>query len=83
MKTMLVAILLVMQISATHAETQVLRDRNGNIVGRVEESNGKIVGRDANGNYSGSYDPKSNTTRDVNGNIAGYGNQITNQIKRR
>ena len=49
---------------------QVLKDRNGNKVGVIEiRSDGTQIGKDKNGNRRGEYNPKTNTTKDKNGNI--------------
>jgi hypothetical protein len=56
---------------------QVLKDRNGNKVGVIEiRSDGTQIGKDKNGNRRGEYNPKTNTTKDKNGNIFGKGNAL-------
>jgi hypothetical protein len=55
----------------------VLRDANSRIVGKIKTlSNGKLEGRDANGRLKGTYDPRSNETRDSNGRVVGKGNVL-------
>ena len=56
---------------------QELRDSNGRSVGSIiTTSNGKQEGRDANGRLKGSYDPKTDQTRDSNGRPVGKGNML-------
>ena len=54
----------------------ILRDSNGRTVGKMTISNGKVEGRDANGRLKGTYDPKSDKTRDSNGRLVGSGNVL-------
>jgi hypothetical protein len=50
------------------ANTQDLRDKNGRLLGKITTtSGGKLEGRDQNGRLKGTYDPKSNETRNANG----------------
>ena len=57
---------------------QDLKGKNGNLMGRIKcLSNGKSELRDKNGNLKGTYDPKSNDTRDRNGNLFARGNMLT------
>jgi len=56
---------------------QVLKDRNGNKIGAIEaRSDGTQIGKDKNGNRRGEYNPKTNTTKDKNGNVLGKGNLL-------
>lgn len=56
---------------------QQLRDSNNRPIGTITTtSNGKLEGRDANGRLKGSYDPKTNQTRDSNGRVVGKGNVL-------
>lgn len=56
---------------------QELRDSNGRPIGTITiASNGKYEGRDANGRLKGSYDPRTNQTRDSNGRVVGRGNVL-------
>jgi hypothetical protein len=56
---------------------QGLRDRRGNLLGRIRVlSNGKLELRDRPGNLRGTYDPKSDQTRDRTGNLVGKGNLL-------
>jgi hypothetical protein len=60
---------------------QVLKDRNGNKIGAIEtRSDGTQIGKDKNGNRRGEYNPKTNTTKDKNGNIFGKGNLLSTLI---
>ena len=54
-----------------------LRDSNGRAIGSITTaSNGKQEGRDANGRFKGTFDPKTNQTRDSNGRLVGKGNVL-------
>jgi hypothetical protein len=54
-----------------------LRDRNGNLLGRITtQSDGRMELRDRNGNLKGHYNPSSNETRDRNGNLVARGNML-------
>ena len=56
---------------------QQLRDSNSRPIGTIiTTSNGKLEGRDANGRLKGTYDPKSDQTRDCNGRVVGRGNVL-------
>jgi len=56
----------------------VLKDRNGNKIGAIEtRPDGTQIGKDRNGNRRGEYNPKTNTTKDKNGNVFGKGNLLT------
>jgi hypothetical protein len=59
---------------------QNLRDAKGNLIGRIETSRDKQVIRDSKGVFRGSYDQKSNLTRDTHGNRTGRGNFLTNLL---
>lgn len=57
---------------------QALKDRNGNRIGAIEiRSDGTQIGKDKNGNRRGEYNPKTNTTKDKNGNVYGKGNLLS------
>ena len=56
---------------------QELRDGNGKLIGRIKTlSNGKLEIRNPTGRFCGSYDPKSNETRDHTGRLFGKGNLL-------
>ena len=56
---------------------QQLRDSNNRPIGTITGmSGGKLEGRDANGRLKGTYDPKSDQTRDSNGRVVGRGNVL-------
>ncbi len=67
----------VIEITAP-AACEVLRDHRGTIIGRVETQHhtGKLVARDARGVVAGSYDRRSNETRDARGRVIGRGNLL-------
>ena len=57
---------------------QELRDPHGKLLGKIRSaSSGKLEGRDATGRLKGSYDPKSDTTRDATGKLVGKGNLLS------
>jgi hypothetical protein len=54
-----------------------LRDSNSRPIGTITTTPmGKLEGRDANGRFKGSYDPKTDQTRDSNGRVVGRGNVL-------
>ncbi len=54
-----------------------LRDSNSRPIGTITTTpGGKLEGRDANGRFKGSYDPKTDQTRDSNGRVVGRGNVL-------
>ncbi len=57
---------------------EVLRDRQGRIIGILERQRltGKVVARDARGRLVGTYDERSQTTRDASGRLIGRGNLL-------
>jgi hypothetical protein len=56
---------------------QQLRDSNSRPIGTITTtSNGRLEGRDANGRLKGTYDPKTDQTRDSNGRVVGRGNVL-------
>jgi hypothetical protein len=57
---------------------EVVRDRRGTIMGALERQRltGKLVARDARGVLVGTYDPRSNETRDRHGRVVGRGNLL-------
>ena len=63
------------------SNTEELRDRNGNLLGRIQKtSESRVEIRDRNGNLKGYYNPKQNETRDQNGNLVGHGNLLTSLL---
>jgi hypothetical protein len=57
---------------------QILRDSKGHTIGKIYTANdGVQTIRDARGHIAGSYDPKSNATRDAKGHKIGTGNLLT------
>lgn len=60
------------------SNTEELRDRNGNLLGKIQYVNDtRVELRDRNGNLKGYYNPKQNETRDRNGNLVARGNMLT------
>lgn len=56
---------------------QQLRDSNSRTIETITiTSNGRLEGRDANGRLKGTYDPKTDQTRDSNGRVVGRGNVL-------
>lgn len=57
---------------------QQLRDRSNRPIGTITVTvNGRLEGRDANGRLKGTYDPKSDQTKDSNGRVVGWSNVLT------
>lgn len=61
---------------------EVLRNKNGQIIGRIKEEGGYFVIRDASGKILGRYNPRDNTTRDSSGRIIGRGNLLVALLKK-
>ena len=59
---------------------QELRDATGRLIGKIKPSGSKYEGRDAIGRLKGTYDPKSNETRDSSGRLVGKGNLLSSLI---
>lgn len=56
---------------------QELRDRGGRLLGTIRAMNGgRLEARDAGAGLKGTYDPKTNETRDARGQLVGTGNQL-------
>ena len=56
---------------------QILKDNKGNIIGIITTSlTGIQTLKDAKGISKGTYDPKSNTTKDTRGQKVGSGNVL-------
>jgi hypothetical protein len=65
----------------TQMSTHDLRDRNGNLLGRINTlSDGRQELRDRNGNLKGHYNLHSNETRDQNGNLVARGNMLSSLL---
>jgi hypothetical protein len=57
---------------------QELRDKSGSLLGKIHtRSDGKLELRDKSGSLKGTYDPKSNETRDKSGSLVAKGNMLT------
>lgn len=67
------------------APIQVLRDRRGLAIGRLEEqrSTGKVIARDAHGLLVGTYDPREGTTRNARGLVVARGDVLAALLVRR
>ncbi len=61
---------------------EVLRDRNGNRIGTIQDNGSELVLRDKNGNRCGTYNKSQNVTRDKNGNRVGTGNLLVTLLPR-
>lgn len=61
--------------------TQFLRDRSGNLLGKIEEFGGKFWIFDSHGSRLGQYDPKINVTFDASGNRVGTGNLLPTLLR--
>lgn len=57
---------------------QELRDSSNRLLGKIKKlSNGKFELRDSSNFLKGTYDPKSNETRDPGNKLVGRGNLLT------
>ena len=67
------------------APVQVLRDRRGQLIGRLEQqgSTGRIIARDVHGLRVGTYDPREGTTLDARGLVVARGNILPALLVRR
>lgn len=55
---------------------QVLRDRNGLLLGWSDHAGGRNTGRDKNGRLVGWYDIERGETRDRDGRFVGHGDLL-------
>ena len=55
---------------------EILRDRYGNMLGKIEDNGREMIVRDKFGNKCGTYEKSTNTTRDRYGNKVGTGNLL-------
>jgi hypothetical protein len=61
---------------------EVIKDNLGRILGVISsDRKGILTIKDALGKILGTYDPKTNTTKNYLGQIIGTGNQLTRLIK--
>lgn len=60
------------------AMREAVRDRRGVVIGTVERQSltAKVVARDAHGILLGTYDTRSDTTRDARGVLLGRGDRL-------
>lgn len=57
---------------------QELRDKSNRLLGKIKTlSNGKLELRDASNRLKGTYDPKTNDTRDPSNRLVAKGNMLT------
>ena len=57
---------------------QVLKDSRGHTIGKISTaSNGVQTIKDERGHTKGTFDPRTNKTRDERGHEVGTGNQLT------
>jgi hypothetical protein len=57
---------------------QELRDKSNRLLGKIKTlSNGKLELRDHTNSLKGTYDPKTNETRDKSNSLVGKGNLLT------
>jgi hypothetical protein len=55
----------------------VLRDRSGKLLGTIRRlPDGRLEARDRHGRLKGTYDPRTNQTRDSSGRFVGTGNLL-------
>ncbi len=60
---------------------QELRDKSNRLIGEIKQlTNGKLEIRDASNRMKGTYDPKTNETRDAQNRTVGKGNLLTTSI---
>ena len=59
---------------------QEIRDRGGNLIGKIEDKGSIIDARDKHGNILGFFYPSENKTRDKHGNIVAIGNILASLI---
>ena len=62
------------------ASKQELRDRGGNIIGKIEDRGSIIYAKDRGGNTLGYFLPRENKTRDRHGNMLTFGNTLATLI---
>jgi hypothetical protein len=61
---------------------QVLRDRRGQQIGTIRYlSNGKLEVHDLTGRVRGTFDPKTNETRDSSGRLVSRGKRLSMLVK--
>ena len=57
---------------------QELRDRSNRLLGTIRKlGNGTLEGRDASNRLKGTYDPRTDETRDPSNRLAGKGNTLS------
>jgi YD repeat-containing protein len=61
--------------------TQELKDNQGHVLGRIQQVGPIQEIRDAQGHLKGSFDTRSNETRDNQGRLIGKGNLLATLLK--
>lgn len=56
--------------------SQILKDKSGRVIGRIDEEGGKYVLKDRSGKRLGYYNPKTDKTFDKSGKSVGKGNLL-------
>jgi hypothetical protein len=59
---------------------QILSDGTGNVIGEIKQQGSNLVIVDRYGNVKGTYNPRTNTTYDSNGNTVGTGNLLASLL---
>jgi len=60
---------------------QILKDSMGHTIGKISTAgNGVETIKDPRGSTKGTYDPKTNATRDAGGHLVGTGNLLARLI---
>ena len=60
---------------------QFLKDKSGKLIGKITEFDGRLRISNAEGRIIGTYDPKTNFTRNAEGGLVGKGNLLTSLLK--
>lgn len=60
---------------------QVLKDSKGHVIGKISTgSNGTLTIKDSQGHVKGTFDPKTNKTKDAKGHVVGSGNLLASLL---
>ena len=60
---------------------QQIRNAQGHLIGTITDgAGGQQDARDAQGKYRGSFDPRTNVTRNASGRVVGTGNLLASLI---
>ena len=66
-----------MKENTSVSDFEYLRDKYGNVIGRLSADGSRCILRDKYGNLLGWFDRETNWTRDTYGNPVGRGNLLT------